>query len=659
MADFSAIILAGGLGKRMESKISKVLTRLGDQPLIKKTYQNIENLYPKQIIIVANPKNAKNIQKLLPGAEIAIQKEAKGTLDAAVCGLKKVNKDTSEVGIFYGDDTAFYKSTTINKVFNLHLSSKANITFVTLEKEDPSGLGRIVRNNGQLAGIIEEKDATNFQKEIKEVNNGIYFFEKNWIRNNAKKIRPSKITGELYLTDLIGLALKNKVGVQTYKLKDSNEWHGINTPGELEEARRKLARIHFMGIAGSGAAAVAAIAKDYGYTVDGCDIDPDSAYSANLSHIKVTRGHSKAHVKGISKLVISPSVLKLDPDNPEIHEAQKLKIPQETWQEFQGKELQKDKYVISVAGAYGKSTTTAMIAQILIDASFDPTCEIGATVISWGKNYRVGKSIYYICEADEYNNNFLNYQSDLAVVLNLGWDHPDFFKSESELVDSYQQFINNIKPGGNLIIESSQKEKFTFKNINVNNITDFEEVDISLIGNFRKENAKAALTVAKLFGIDTKVAKKSIKNFKGLFRRLEFKGEVEGVRIYDDYAVQPYTIKTTANALKEKYKNQKVALVLEPHTHSRIKFFFDDFVTSLQKTNVDSIYITDIYAAREQNNNSQLALKLASEVGSKAKYVGSLERAAKVLKKELHNFGVILSMGAGRTYKFWDILNSS
>ncbi|OGD92119.1 hypothetical protein A3E14_01800 [Candidatus Curtissbacteria bacterium RIFCSPHIGHO2_12_FULL_41_13] len=670
--EFAVIILAAGKGVRMKSSLPKVLHKIAGKSMITRILEVIDQVGSRQIIVVTNPRDDFLIRKIIgKRIDFAIQKSPLGTADAVNSGLAKVKDGIKTVAIMYGGDTAFYKPETILDVFRKHQKEKAKITLVTVQKKNQLGLGRIVRENGKITEIVEEKDASDQQRKIKEVNDGLYFFEKGWLSSNLSKLTPSSVTGELYLTDLIELALKSNLPVSTYNLKDVNQWWPIDSKKDLEITNREMTKrpvkIHIMGIAGAGASAVAGIAKAYGFEVTGCDIVPDSPYVKYLN-IKIKKGHNPSHLKSIDMLVISPAVLKLNPDNQELSEARSKNIPTLTWQEFQGRYLQKGKVVITVAGAYGKSTTCAIISKILEDAGCDPTCEIGAKVLSWKKNFRIGKSKYYVCEADEYNDNFLNYQSDIAVILNIAWDHPDYFKTQESVAGSYREFIKKIRPNGTLVIGSDPKlnqlimvSKTPKKGSDpkVIKIQDFGNVPLSIIGDFRRENANAALTVAKTLNLDLNLAKRSIKNFKGLGRRLEFKGQIGKVKVYDDYAVQPYTVLSTANALKEKFKNKKVVLVFEPHTFSRIKTFFDDFVESLKNTIVDRALICDIYAARERGDNKILAGKLASSIGFKAKYTGSLDQTVEYLKSNLEEFDVILSMGAGNIYKIYDMLKKS
>lgn len=657
---FTAIILAAGLGKRMKSKLPKVLHKLANRPIIEYSFEVVKDTRPSQIIVVSSSDDLNKLKTLLIGADFVIQRKALGTADATMQAIQKIRPDIKTILVVYGADLAFFNPKTLSQVIKQHWRTNSVQTLVTAKILNPTGCGRIIRNKGKIVDIVEEKDATEKIKKIKEVNVGIYVFDKISLERNLQKVKPSPVSGEKYLVDLVRIAAKAGEKTQTYTLKDTNQWLMIDTSNDLKLASQKLTkRIHIMGIAGAGASAVAQIAKGNGYEVTGCDINPQSSYLKN-SKLEVKKGHESSHIHNIGTLIVSPAITKYDPKNSELKEAKRQKIPVLTWQEFQGKFLQKDKYVISIAGAYGKSTTTAMIAQVLIDGGFDPTCEIGATVIDWGKNYRLGKSKFYVNEADEYNNNFLNYKPNIAVILNVAWDHPDYFKTKDEVFDSFKNFIYNMKKDAILIIRKDPKlerlAKFAHPDIKIVKIKNYGNYKLSIIGNFRKINSDAALTLAEVLGINLSLAKKSIQNFSGVERRLEFKGKIRNTSFYDDYAVQPYTILKTVNALKEKFKNNKVLLVLEPHTFTRVKVFFNDFVKSLKESSVDKILITEIYPAREKGDKKVFAKKLAKAVGKKAEFSGSIDQTALYLKKRIKDYNVICSMGAGDSYKLYDKL---
>lgn len=660
--NFAAIVLAAGVGKRMQSEKSKVLHKINGLPMIQKTIQTLLDLHPKEIVVVANDNNINDLKSILrKSVNYAVQLQPLGTANAANVGIQALKSDTQNVAILYGDDTAFYTPQTINKVFEKHIKSNAKITFVTVLKKDPYGLGRILRKHGQIAAIIEEKDATQAERKINEVNDGLYFFSRDYLNQNLNGIKPSKVTRELYLTDLIALALKDKEKVETYTISDEGEWHGINTQLELAKANLRLNRkIHFMGIAGSGSSSVASIAQAYDFDVTGCDINQHSSYLGKNA-IKVENGHNKNHLKGMACLIVSPAITKSDPKNSELIEARNEGIPIITWQEFQGAVLQKDKFTICVAGGYGKSTTTAMISKMLIEANLDPTCELGAKVLDWETNFKIGKSKYYVCEADEYNDNFLSYSPNIAIVLNIIWDHPDYFPNHESVVHSYINFINKIKEGGVLITGQAVYEKLKSKirkDIKVQIIKDFANIKLSLIGKFRQENSNAALTCAEILKLDHQKAKQSIENFKGLSRRLEFKGKIKGVNFYDDYAVQPYTILKTANALRKKYPKRKITIVLEPHTFSRVNKFFKEFTEAIKSTKVDRVIICNIFPARESGNPEKVSKQLVKSVGNKSIFAGTIEQTAKYIKTNLKSFDIVCTMGAGNANKLFNLIKN-
>lgn len=660
--NFAAVILAAGVGKRMQSKKSKVLHKINGQPMIQKTVQTLLELHPEEVVVVANKNNIKDLKSILgKSVGYAVQSQPLGTANAADVGTQSLKSNSQNVAVLYGDDTAFYTPQTIKNVFKKHIKSNAKITFVTVLKKEPQGLGRILRKRGKVVAIIEEKDATQDQKKINEVNDGLYFFSRQYLEKNLPNIEPSRVTKELYLTDLIEIALKNKEKVETFTISEEGGWHGINTQLELAKANLRLnKKIHFMGISGSGASAVASIAQEYGFEVSGCDLNCDSPYLDKIG-IKVKNGHNANHLVGVACLIISPAITKFDPENREILKAVDEGIPVITWQEFQGTVLQKGKFTICIAGGYGKSTTTAMISKILIETNLDPTCELGAKVLEWGENFRIGRSKYYICEADEYNNNFLSYTPNIAVILNIAWDHPDFFPNKESVILSYQNFINNVKENGTLIITDQvykQLKKGIREDIKVKLIRDFPNVSLSLIGDFRVENANAALTLAQVLRINTNKARKSLETFKGLGRRLEYKGKIQGVDFFDDYAVQPYTVLKTTNALCDKYPKSKVALVLEPHTFSRVKKFFKEFVEAIKNTKIDRVLITNTYAAREIGNAQKASKELAAAVGNKSLFTGTIKQTTTYIKANISSFDIICSMGAGDVYKLFDLIKN-
>lgn len=241
-SDISAIILAGGKGSRMKSFLPKVLRKICGRPMISYTLENLRKSKIGNIVVVVSFKKHEVMKAIGGAVRFAYQKNPKGgTADAAKAGLKEIPEKTKTLIVINGDDSAFYKPETINDVFATHKKTNSVLTFVSLKRDNPCGLGRVMRDRqDKLIGINEEKDANEAQRKIKEVNIGLYVFNKSWFEKNINKVKLSP-QGEYYLVDLIKMAVDKKETVSVYDLKDGNEWQGINTPEQLEEANRKMA----------------------------------------------------------------------------------------------------------------------------------------------------------------------------------------------------------------------------------------------------------------------------------------------------------------------------------------------------------------------------------------------------------------------------------
>ncbi|MEX0621741.1 MAG: sugar phosphate nucleotidyltransferase [Candidatus Woykebacteria bacterium] len=241
--NFAAVILAAGKGTRLAQGASsprpKVLYEIAGKPLIAHTLRVLNKIGPNEVVIVVGHKAKDVIEAVGVGYKFAIQKQRLGTGHAAKVGLNELSSEAEDVLIINGDDSAFYRPDTIKSLLEKHLNEQNTITFITLEPEDPTGLGRIVRKNGELIGIVEEKVASAEQKKIREINDGAYVFNLGWLERTIKKLKKSAV-GEYYLTDLIDLALTEDKRVSTLKLSDPNEWKGVNTPAELVEADKQM-----------------------------------------------------------------------------------------------------------------------------------------------------------------------------------------------------------------------------------------------------------------------------------------------------------------------------------------------------------------------------------------------------------------------------------
>ena len=242
--NIGAIILAAGKGKRMNSKsVNKVALHLADKPMIVHTVGLLEKVGIKEIVVVVGFAK-KSVMNVLGSKVIfAEQKKRLGTAHAVECALKKMPANVDDVLVVNGDDSAFYSEKIITKLIKSHLLSNSAFTFLTIEKDNPFGLGRIVRGRkNELIAIVEEKNATESQKEIKEVNPGCYIFRVSYLKKYVNKVKKNELTGEYYLTDLVDLGIKNNEKIETLK-GGSIAWRGVNTKDELQEAEKLFKQV--------------------------------------------------------------------------------------------------------------------------------------------------------------------------------------------------------------------------------------------------------------------------------------------------------------------------------------------------------------------------------------------------------------------------------
>ena len=377
-------------------------------------------------------------------------------------------------------------------------------------------------------------------------------------------------------------------------------------------------------------AGIAHLASKMGYEITGCDLEKSTAYSENF-----VQGHSPDHLKNVDLLVVSPAVLYQNPDNPELVLGQKRKIVM-TWQEFLGEVLLQNKKLICVAGTHGKSTTTAMVGKLLINNGFDPIVVLGANVPEWGGSSRFGHGEYAVVEADEFNNNFLYYHPEIAIINNIEFDHPDFFKDEKEVNESFRKFIENLVGRKLLITEKdSLKKRFNLK----------------ILGEHNQKNANMVYILGKKLGISDEKIIKSIESFTGIARRMELVADKNGVKIYDDYAHHPTAIKTTLEGLRDKYPKSKILVINEPHGYKRTKALLEKYKGVFDS--VDRVIIGPIFKARDEIDKSVTPELIAKVSGHKEAYgINSVDEIIENCKLLIDKYGykVIVVMGAGKSY---------
>ena len=414
-------------------------------------------------------------------------------------------------------------------------------------------------------------------------------------------------------------------------------------------------KVHFMGVGGAGCSAAFAIARLQGWKVSGCDKEKDSPYLDKKLREFMSVGHSPEHTEDIDLLVYSPAVTSFDPQNAELEAARKKGLEVLPWDKFVARELLKNKFVIAIAGTHGKGTVTAMVGVLLERAGLDPTCLVGAVVADWERNWRVGKSKYFVIEADEYSEKFLNFSPNIAAITNIEFDHPEYFRDFDDMKRAFKKFVNKLPKTSVLVVGPGVVlENKNGKTVRVNKGVD---MNLRMIGEFNRVNAAIAATIVKELGINADLINDGLINFKGLDRRFEFKGEEKGVLVFDDYAHHPTAIEKTLQAASEKFTDKKIWLVFQPHLFTRTKALFDDFVRVFSASSASQIVLVDIFFAREKNQLNISSADLVRVVSSdRVKYIPSLEEAATYLVKELSVGDVVITMGAGDIYKLPDRL---
>ncbi len=450
----------------------------------------------------------------------------------------------------------------------------------------------------------------------------------------------------------------------------------------------KRKHVHFMGIGGSAVAGVAILAQNQGFKASGCDSAKETAYFTPLLEkgIKPLLGHNKEHLKGVDILAVSPAVLISNKNHPEIVEAKKRGILM-TWQEFLGKYLQKDKFVIAIAGTHGKSTTTALVGLALQAGGLDPTVEVGAIVPQWRSTVKIGRSKYFVCEADEFNYNFLNYYPSIIIINNIEMDHPEFFKNYLQFKEAFKKFIKQIrKPKVLIVNEESQgiqellvetkgylkkekikvigffiKKKFKFPfDIEYQakilerktDLTSFQvnadKFSLKLVGINNLANALGALGCAFDLKVKADDLNKAFTSFKGLNRRFELIGEKKGIKVFDDYAVHPTAVASTIEAARQRYPKQRIWAVFEPHQFSRLKIFLKDFAKVLSLA--DEVIVTAIFPGREKDEGLVKAQDLVKEISKNSEYIEDFKKIAERIKHQTKEGDLIIVFGAGKSY---------
>src|SRR3989344_5200625 len=395
--------------------------------------------------------------------------------------------------------------------------------------------------------------------------------------------------------------------------------------------------IYMVAIKGAGVSGLAQILKGLGHNVSGSDI-ADKFFTDKILKKAKIQVKAPFSVKNISQnidLAISSSAY-LKSDNIEIKDLKKRKIPIFGYANALGS-IFNQYFGIAVAGTHGKSTVSAMIAYILEQAGLEPFALIGAELLNWKSNARIPKKpqvnklkSYFVIEADEYKEQFLNYKPNIIVLTDIDFDHTDYYKSKIDYKKAFKKFAKNLKPKG-LIIKNN-------KLINKN-------YELQLIGEHNQRNANLAYLTCKKLGIKDKIIKKALAKFKGTRRRLEKVGKSKNAIIIDDYAHHPIEVKASLSALKKEYPNKELIVLFHPHTFSRTKEFLKEFAKSLEIA--DKIYLLNIYSSAREKHSNITSDDIIKNIKKEAINLKTILYAIKFFKKNLSSKQVLVTMGAG------------
>lgn len=417
-------------------------------------------------------------------------------------------------------------------------------------------------------------------------------------------------------------------------------------------------KVHMVGIGGIGMSALAQLLVRKGVQVSGNDRDVSPTTELlEAQGIMVHIGHSAEVVSDdIELLVYSDAIPK---DAPERTAARSKGIPEKSYFAMLG-EVTKGTRTIAVAGTHGKTTTTGMLAHILKEAGEKPSAIVGSIVRDFGSNFLPGRDDLLVVEACEYKDHLLELSPEILVITNLELDHTDHFHNLDALQDTFKKAVSRVPASGAIIANPHDASVAAVLAVAQARIVDYTKEfvpELSLIGEFNRENARAAKAAARATyaGFEDAVADAALQSFKGSWRRFEYKGKTAGGAIvYDDYAHHPTAVAKTIAAARERFPGMRIVVAFHPHLYSRTRDFMDEFAKALAAA--DEVVLAPIYPAREQPidgvTSDVLATKVAN-LGTVASALPSFDTVRAHLSgvSVLPSNTLLITMGAGDIYK--------
>ena len=439
--------------------------------------------------------------------------------------------------------------------------------------------------------------------------------------------------------------------------------------------------IHFVGIKGTGMSALAQISAQLeDAIITGSDVDERfyTDFVLERAHIPVL-GFSPKNVENADLVVISAAYTN---QHPEISRALELNIPILTYPQYLGRLLSK-KRGISVTGTHGKTTTTAMIGLVMLQAGLDPTIVVGSDVPSIGGNAHCGKGEFFLAESCEYRRHFLNYSPEHLIITNLEFDHPDYFKDLEDVISAFAELAIKVPERGHIYVWAEDPNREAIKGsapittFGISESADIRateikfkdekssmkimvkgqylgDLNLNVSGKHNIINALATVAVCREIGIPIDQILISLGLFNGTKRRFEHIGSnTNGAMIVDDYAHHPTEIRTTLEGARLSFPNRRIRAIFQPHTFSRTEKLLLEFSQAFQ--GADEVVIADIFAsAREQEHYTVSAVNLAELIqlqGIEARYIGPLDDITNYLTETIAPEDLVLTLGAGDIYK--------
>ncbi len=445
-------------------------------------------------------------------------------------------------------------------------------------------------------------------------------------------------------------------------------------------------KIHCIGIGGIGLSGIAEILLSRGHQVTGSDMrESDITEKLIGDGARIYLGHQAKNVEGADLVVYTVAV---GDDNPELARAKELGIPTITRAQALGALMEEYDSSIAISGTHGKTTTTAMIALVLKNAGKDPTISVGGNLDEIGGNFYVGGMDYFVTEACEYRDSFLELKPNIEIILNIDSDHLDYFKDVDHIARSFDRFAKLVPDKGTVIAYDanpfvrsviqglpnavtfgfSADSDYYATDISFDNegMPGFDvnhggqklcRIDLSVPGEHNILNSLAAFACCHILGIDVDSIVSTLHEYRGIHRRFDVLGKISGdIRIIDDYAHHPTEIRATLEAAKN-YPHNKIWCVFQPHTYTRTKAFLKDFARVLTKA--DHVIIAEIYAAREPDTglvSSEDLAGLLKEAGTDVYYIKTFREIEDFLRERLKGHDLLITMGAGNVVEIGEDL---